>query len=545
VRDIARRLEAAGFPTFAVGGAVRDALLGLPAQDWDLATRARPQEVRRLFRRTVPIGIEHGTVGVPGRDGVLYEVTTFRRDVETFGRHATVEFADSIEDDLSRRDFTINALAWDPATGELRDPYGGLDDLAGGVLRTVGRAQERFAEDYLRVLRALRFAGHFRLRIDPDTWSALTRATAELPLLSAERVREELLKVLSKSRCASTAFSLYAASGVLKVLYPELERLVEMATEQGDAVSAGSPGGPAPPTAAPPAAPPDDAWALTLRAVDVIPPSRPLLRLAALLHAAGMPAARTRDLRGGWRYTGHEQAGARIAQELLRRLKASNAEIGRVGRLVRHQSDLFPPDARSPVVRRWMVAIGRDLLDDLWRLRFALARARDPASAALPPDLLERWRMARFVRRQHPPLSVGELDIDGGDLKELGLRPGPRFGEVLRELLERVLDDPELNSREKLLELARGIVNASGDVHLGGPPAAAVTSGAVPAPPVHGDATATDASAAADVHGRGHVRVSGADDGADPGLQPQPRPQTPPQPRPQTPPQPRPRRRGP
>jgi len=210
----------------------------------------------------------------------------------------------------------------------------------------------------------------------------------------------------------------------------------------------------------------DDVWALTLRAVDVIPPSRPLLRLAALLHATGMPAARTRDLRGGWRYTGHEQAGARVAQELLRRLKASNAEIERVGQLVRHQSDLFPPDSRSPVVRRWMLAVGRDLLDDLWRLRFALARARDPANAALPPDLLERWRMARFIRRQHPPLSVAELDIDGGDLKELGLRPGPRFGEILRALLEQVLDDPALNTREKLLDLARQIVDVSGNVDV-------------------------------------------------------------------------------
>ncbi len=454
MRDIARRLEGAGFPTFAVGGAVRDALLGLPAQDWDLATRARPQEVRRLFRRTVPIGIEHGTVGVHGKDGVLYEVTTFRRDVETFGRHATVEFADSIEDDLSRRDFTINALAWDPATGELRDPYGGLDDLAAGVLRTVGGAEERFAEDYLRVLRALRFAGQFRLRIDGDSWSALTGATPQLALLSAERVREELLKVLSKSRCASAALSLYAASGVLGALYPELERLVEMAAEVGSGSGLGSGSGG------------DDVWALTLRAVDVIPPSRPLLRLAALLHATGMPAARTRDLRGGWRYTGHEQAGARVAQELLRRLKASNAEIERVGQLVRHQSDLFPPDSRSPVVRRWMLAVGRDLLDDLWRLRFALARARDPANAALPPDLLERWRMARFIRRQHPPLSVAELDIDGGDLKELGLRPGPRFGEILRALLEQVLDDPALNTREKLLDLARQIVDVSGNVDV-------------------------------------------------------------------------------
>ncbi len=420
-----------------MGGAVRDAVLGLPAQDWDLATRAQPPEVRRLFRRTVPLGIEHGTVGVRGRDGVLYEVTTFRRDVETFGRHAVVEFAEAIEDDLARRDFTMNALAWDPATEELRDPYGGLDDLAGSVLRTVGRPEERFAEDYLRILRALRFAGHFRLTIDSETWRALAEATTRLTVLSAERVREELLKVLSKSECASAALSLDATSGALAVLYPELNALVTMSA--ADAGGAG------------------DAWARSLGAVDALPPTRPLLRTAALLHAIGMPAARTRDLRGGWRYTGHEQRGAALAEAVLRRLRFSNAEVEHVGRLVRHQSDLFPPDARSPIVRRWMRALGPDLLDDLWRLRFALWRAEHPDAAPgeLPGDLLERWRMARAVRRQGGALSVGELAIGGAELKALGLNPGPRFGDVLRALLERVLEDPALNTRGRLLELAR------------------------------------------------------------------------------------------
>ncbi len=445
MREIARRLEGAGFPTFAVGGAVRDAVLGLPAQDWDLATRARPPEVRRLFRRTVPLGIEHGTVGVRGKDGVLYEVTTFRRDVETFGRHAVVEFADAIEDDLSRRDFTINALAWDPATEELRDPFGGLDDLARGILRTVGRPEERFAEDYLRILRALRFAGHFRLTIEPDTWNALADATPRLTVLSAERVREELLKVLAKSACASAALSLYAASGALAVLYPELNALVAMSAAD--------------------AADTDDPWARTLRVVDALPPTRPLLRTAALLHASGMPAARTRDLRGGWRYTGHEQRGGRLAEDVLRRLRFSNAEVERVGRLVWHQSDLFPPDARSPIVRRWLRALGPDLLDDLWRLRFALWRAEHPAAdAEAPGDLLERWRTARAVQRQGAPLSVAELAINGGDLKALGLAPGPRFGELLRALLERVLEDPALNTRERLLELARAELTASGEL---------------------------------------------------------------------------------
>jgi tRNA nucleotidyltransferase/poly(A) polymerase len=434
VIDIARQLRDRGFDAWAVGGAVRDGLLGIPHADWDLATNARPDEVRSVFRRTVPVGIAHGTVGVLGRDGVLYEVTTFRRDVETDGRHAVVEFADTIDEDLSRRDFTINALAWQPLTDELRDPYGGLQDLRDAVLRTVGRAEDRFAEDYLRVLRALRFAGHYVLTIEPDTWLALQAAVPMLPQLSAERVREELLKILTKTRHASAALKLYAAAGALRDWYAELHETVGVVTAPS-----------------PTADEAQDVWSRTLIAVDLLPRSRPQLRLAALLHATGMPAAKTRDLRGGWRFTGHEQIGARKAIELLRRLKASNADIERVSRLVGLQSELFPPDAPDVVVRRWLVHVTRDCVNDLFRLRIALARA----SGIEGRDLAERWRTARRVLRTSPPLTVQDLAIDGGDLKGLGLTPGPEFGAILRAVHERVLEDPALNERERLVRLVR------------------------------------------------------------------------------------------
>jgi tRNA nucleotidyltransferase (CCA-adding enzyme) len=443
VLEIAARLDQAGYETWAVGGAVRDAVLGHPGGDWDLTTRARPEEVRALFRRTVPLGIEHGTVGVLGRDGILYEVTTFRRDVETFGRHAIVEFADTVEEDLSRRDFTCNALAWHPTTRELRDPYGGLNDLERGVLRTVGRPEERFAEDYLRVLRALRFAGHFELAIEPATWAALTAASPNLTGLSAERVREELWKILAKTRRASAALSLYGAAGVLAVLYPELEALIGLDQGSGHRF---------------------DAWTASLFAVDSIAPTRPLLRMAALIHAVGKPGARTRDLRGGWRFTGHEVLGGRKAEDLMRRLKASNAEITRVAQLVARQSDLFPPDAPAAGIRRWLRDLGPRLVPDLFRLRFALWRAGTGEfgpvhGAAAPGDLLERWRNAHAVLLTRPALGVTDLEIGGNDLIALGFEPGPRIGEVLRQLLERVLDQSELNTREKLLELARKELN--------------------------------------------------------------------------------------
>lgn len=434
VRRIARRLEAAGHSTWAVGGVVRDALLGRPTGDWDLTTRARPRQVRRLFRRTVPLGIEHGTVGVLGDDGVLYEVTTFRRDVETFGRHAVVEFADTVEEDLARRDFTCNAVAWHPLTGELRDPYGGVEDMRQGVLRTVGRPEERFAEDYLRVLRALRFAGQLRFRIEAETWRALVAATPNLTRLSAERIREELWKVLTNSRAASAALSLYAASGALAVLYPELARLVGFESEPGSR---------------------RDAWSASLLAVDAVPPSRPLLRVACLLHAVGMPAARSAAPGGGWRHDGHEEHGARIAEEIMRRLKASNADTERVVRLVRHQSDLFAPDAGDEAVRRWIHRVGDDIALDLLRLRIALWCAGCAGPGARPDDLLRCASMARRVLRSRPPLRITDLAIGGHELRALGLPPGPRYGEILRDLLDRVLADPTLNTREALETIVR------------------------------------------------------------------------------------------
>lgn len=439
VRSITRTLEDAGYATWAVGGAVRDHVAGRETGDWDLATRATPQEVMKLFRRTVPIGVEHGTVGVLVGP-TLYEVTTFRRDVETFGRHAVVAFADTVEEDLARRDFTINALAWHPLTGELIDPFEGARDLKDRRLRTVGSAVERFAEDYLRVLRALRFAGRFDLEIEPETWNALRAATPQLESLSAERVREELVKILSGQRRASRSLDLYRRAGVLDVLYPELTAL------EGE-----PPGGEL------------DLWQVTLAAVDAVAPSRATLRLATLLHGIGMPPARTKDLRGGWRHTGHEVLGARKAEDVMRRLKSSNADTDRVVRLVRRQPDLFPPDAPDVGVRRWIRHMGPDLIYDLFRLRFARWRGERRAAGLKegaggeerPEDLLERWEMAHRVLLTKPVLDASGLAIGGGELRALGLRPGPRFGEILEGLVEHVLEDPELNDREQLLELVR------------------------------------------------------------------------------------------
>src|SRR6266852_6507951 len=217
VVKIATKLEAAGYETWCVGGAVRDNLLGLENHDFDLTTAAPPAEIRRLFQRTVPIGIEHGTVAVLDRANQAHEVTTFRKDIRTDGRHAVVEFGVSLEHDLARRDFTINAIAYHPLRHEWRDPFNGAADLEAGVVRAVGEPAERFREDYLRILRALRFSARFGFRIEPATWNAARAAAGGLAQLSAERVRDEWYKGLRTARSVAHLVELWREAGAAAV----------------------------------------------------------------------------------------------------------------------------------------------------------------------------------------------------------------------------------------------------------------------------------------------------------------------------------------
>lgn len=436
---IARKLESAGYETWTVGGAVRDSLLGTPSDDWDLATRATPAEVQRLFRRTIPIGVDHGTVGVLSGDGVLYEVTTFRRDIETTGRHAVVEFAETLDEDLARRDFTINAIAWHPLREVLRDPFGGRADLKRGLLRTVGSPSERFAEDYLRILRALRFAGTYQLVIEADTWRALTAAVEHTKELSPERLREELERVLGGETQPSRSLSLYAASGVLAVLFPELDGVVGRVR-----------------------GPTGDWYAHSLRVIDMLPSSRSTLRWAALFQATGeMPESMGAGEEG--REEG-ERALLRTAA-VLERLRSSNAMIRRVAELARWIARAPDPDASDETLRRWLAASGRPALTPLLRIWIACVRSDESMASADPApggrdgltrsDLLRLYRRLRSISRSSAPLDVKELSISGRELIQMGYSPGPEFGELLDHLLDRTLEDPRLNTIGLLSEEAR------------------------------------------------------------------------------------------
>jgi tRNA nucleotidyltransferase (CCA-adding enzyme) len=400
VLGIARRLEEHGHETWAVGGAVRDALLLDSRSDWDLATAARPDAVRKLFRPSYPIGIQFGTVGVRGDDGAVYEVTTFRRDIETDGRHAVVEYGNSIDEDLARRDFTINAIAYHPLRRTLHDPFSGLKDLQDRRLRCVGDPQLRFSEDYLRVLRGLRFAGRFGLEIESATWEALREAVPLLSRLSGERIREELLKTVS-SGPASPSLQLYRRSGALAAVYPELSRITETS------------------------------WNLLLRAVDSIPVQRFGLRVAALFAPAG-PAV----------------------EAMMSRLRFSNAEIRKVLALVRALAAPVPEAGDEVAARRWLRAVEPEHARDALRLHFARAGGADAAPEARAL-MVEPVRLILRVLRRHDPVTIADLAIGGDDLKEIGLQPGPEFRRILDQCLAAVIEDPGLNNRETLLDVVR------------------------------------------------------------------------------------------
>ncbi len=380
VVDILVRLEEAGHETWCVGGAIRDRLLGDDQLDVDLATAAPPGAVQRLFRRTVPVGIDHGTVGVLDPEGVLHEVTTFRRDVRTDGRRAEVEFGVSLDDDLARRDFTINAIAWHPVRGEWRDPFGGRADLAAGIIRAVGDPAARFREDRLRILRALRFAARFDFAIDPATWEAARAQAPDTVHLSAERVREEWWKGVRSARDPRSLLRLWRDAGVAEAWFADG----------------------APRWDEPPSVPEDVA-------------RDPLLLLAA------------------WRTP---------VAPILQRLKTSGAEIQR-GRAI-DRGPAAPASAEPVAVRRWMARVG-EAAEDLARL----ARV----GVASPPAWLET---RRGIVTRGEATARRQLALGGDDLVREGIvSPGPALGAMLDRLLEAVLETPDLNRRETLLDLAR------------------------------------------------------------------------------------------
>jgi tRNA nucleotidyltransferase (CCA-adding enzyme) len=435
VRDLAGIFKDGGHQCHLVGGAVRDILMGRPHTDFDIATDALPAQVMALFRKVIPTGLKHGTVTVLFK-GTTFEVTTFRTETTySDGRRPdSVTFAPSIIDDLARRDFTINALAYDLHANRMIDPHDGKRDLADRIIRAIGDPAERFREDGLRPLRACRFAAQLSFVVEKGTREAIPGALDILARVSAERVRDELLKTL-EAPAPSIGLLLMQETGILGVVLPELREGVGVA--QGTLHCY-------------------DVFTHALHACDAAPSGSVVLRLAALLHDVGKPRVRAEGPDGRPTFYTHEQVSAKMAEEILLRLKLPNAVVKDVVHLISHHMFNYQDEWSDAAVRRLISRVGEEKIDDIIALRRADQIGMCKENEQAFPEGLARFadRVSRVLSHGRA-FTVRQMAVNGRDLMErLGIPPGPQVGIILEELLQAVLDDPALNERQKLLEIA-------------------------------------------------------------------------------------------
>lgn len=427
VRLIIENLEQHGYEAYAVGGCVRDTLLGREPEDWDITTSARPEQVKAIFHRTVDTGIQHGTVTIMfGKEG--FEVTTYRIDGSySDGRHPDqVAFTSLLREDLRRRDFTINAMAYNPRTGMV-DLFGGQEDLTQGIIRCVGNAQERFQEDALRILRAVRFSAQLGFTIEEDTRSAIRLLARNLEKISKERIQTEMVKLLVSKHPEElrTAYEL----GITSVILPEFD--IMMAQEQNTRFHCYTVG------------------EHTIQVLRHIPANR-VLRLAALFHDFGKPKCHTVKENGVDSFKGHPEVGSRMAVERMRDWKFDNDTIGLVEILVKYHDVRMEPVKRN--VRRLMSKVGAERMP----LLFELLRADVKGKAAWTIE--ERLEEIDTMEQLYQEIladaecfSLKQLAVDGKMLIKAGMKPGKAIGDVLQQMLDYVIEHPEENQAEGLL----------------------------------------------------------------------------------------------
>ena len=453
--------EKAGFKAYLVGGAVRDIFLKKQASDWDVATNATPQDVMKLFKFVVPTGFEHGTVTVHFK-GEEIEVTTFRTEAGySDGRHPdSVNYAATIEEDLARRDFTMNAIAVNLADGKIVDPYDGRKDIAKKMIRTVGVAHERFMEDGLRPVRAIRFACKLGFSIEKLTYKELFENSIHQKVrsISVERFRDEFTKILSAEK-PSIGLKLLEETGILPIFIPEFT--ICRGCIQSDYRAFHK----------------FDVLDHLFYACDGAPANKLNVRLAALFHDIGKPVVKqikTQTVLDGDKNDGstkeietitfynHESAGEKITREILIRLKFPNAIVNDVCHLVKEHMFHYESNWTDGAVRRFLVRVKPECLEDLYDLRLAdmygmynqKVDVRYSESVRLLMELQER---IKDVMKNQNALSLKDLAVNGKILLENGIPAGKQLGIILNELLNSVLEDPSLNTKEKLLEIAKNL----------------------------------------------------------------------------------------
>lgn len=450
VLGLCRRLHDAGYEAHLVGGGVRDMLLGRPPADFDVATRARPEQVLELFGHAfaIPTGLQHGTVTVLSSTRRNVEVTTFRGEGAYLDgrRPSSISYVSTLDEDLSRRDFTMNAVAYEPLTGRVSDPFDGRGDMRRRLVRAVGDPVARFSEDGLRPMRAVRQATQLEFEIEPATLAAIGATLDVFRKVSAERIRDELLKLLA-SRLPSRGLELMRETGLLGDVIPELLESVGCTQNRFHK---------------------HDVWGHTLAVVDgtrggeaTTKGELAVLRLGSLLHDVGKPRARQprEGAPGEFSFFQHERVGAEMADAIGRRLKLSTADRERVVAMVAHHMFFYKPEWTDGAVRRFVRQVGSDVLPALFALREGDVVGRgfgeDPEG-----EIGELRRRVETVAAEDAALRVTDLAVDGRDvMRVLGIPPSRRIGEILERLLELVLDDPSLNEKEKLEALIAKMAN--------------------------------------------------------------------------------------
>jgi tRNA nucleotidyltransferase (CCA-adding enzyme) len=438
VSRIVQTFQKNGYECYLVGGSVRDMLLGYPVYDFDFATNAHPDIVMNLFHRVVPTGIKHGTVSILIK-GKTYEVTTYRADGKYIDgrRPESVVFSKTLEEDVKRRDFTINGLAYDVVKGEIIDLVDGLEDIERGIIRTIGDPVERFNEDGLRSLRACRLAAKLNFEIEEETLSAIGKTLSVAGLVSPERVRDEIIKLLEAER-PSVGFEFMRESGLMEVFLPELYNCYGVPQNRYHLY---------------------DIYYHSIYSCDAAPAGDTILRLATLFHDIGKVVTRTEGDDGEATFYNHEVVGSRITKGLMRRLKFSNDDISRVNTLIINHMFHYRDEWTDGAVRRFMRKVGLENLRDLFSLRIADRKGSGMRNGLPEPIRALKKRIEKVIEDENA-LKIRDLDINGHIIMdEFNLKQGPIIGRILNGLLELVLDNPEMNSREVLLEKAREIFN--------------------------------------------------------------------------------------
>ena len=431
VNTIIQTLQNSGFEAYAVGGCVRDSFLHKKPNDWDITTSAKPLEVKKIFKRTVDTGIQHGTVTVLlGNDS--FEITTYRIDgLYEDSRHPqNVLFTSNLEEDLKRRDFTINAMAYNNEKG-LIDIFDGIGDLEKGVIRAVGDPRERFSEDALRIMRAVRFAAQLGYKIEEQTLSAITQLADTLEKISAERIQVELTKLIESPN--PEFLRIAYMNGITKVIMPEFDAM--MKTDQNNIHHMYTVG------------------EHTLKAMSSIRKDR-VLRLTMLLHDIGKPMCKTTDDEGTLHFYGHQNVSAKMSKEILRRLKFDNDTSQKVVRLVQFH-DYWIEETKK-AVRKAVYKIGEDVFPLLFEVKRADYAAQSEYKRTEKLEYIDRIEaLYQEVIADNDCLSLKNLQISGKDLIDMGMKPGKEIGELLEGLLQEVLEEPEKNQRERLLSIAK------------------------------------------------------------------------------------------